>query len=370
MSTIEWVDGNRIQTVPPKKPKKLTGTRFAAVMGLNEWTTPFAVWAAVTRVYVDPFLETIYTAAGKAIELKQAEYFAKTYFWKRVITPTDVYGEDYFNKTFGDFFPQEPVLGGSWDYLVYDKNGNPVEVLEMKTTKNSTDWENDIPEYYALQAALYAYLLGVDTVTMVASFLDKPCSLRSPSKEDCAGCKLRNQCDYADPEKFVCNKENTITRTFKVSQRYPEFEKRYVRPALKWWKAHVETGLSPAFDEKKDAEILKELRKNNVNPETDIAELVKEAEQLKGEIDAVTATVAEKEKRYKTLVDMIKKSAIAQFRPGDKKVSIAGGSYNWEVSVSKTSKIDKDAMKADGVLDKYTTIEESYRISPKAIKEK
>jgi len=74
--------------------------------------------------------------------------------------------------------------------------------------------------------------------------------------------------------------------------------------------------------------------------------------------------VAEDEKRYKVLTDMIKKAAIAQFRDGDKKVSIAGSTYNWEVSRTSTSKIDKDAMKADGILAKYTTTEDSYRISP------
>lgn len=37
---MKWLNGNRIQIVPPKRPKKLTGTRFAAVMGLNAWTTP------------------------------------------------------------------------------------------------------------------------------------------------------------------------------------------------------------------------------------------------------------------------------------------------------------------------------------------
>ena len=42
---------------------------------------------------------------------------------------------------------------------------------------------------------------------------------------------------------------------------------------------------------------------------------------------------------------------------------------NWEVSRTSTTKIDKDAMKADGILAKYTTTEDSYRISPKALKE-
>lgn len=346
---MEWLDNNRIQIIPPKKPKKLTATRFATILGLNPWQTPFEVWCEVTRTYAKPFEDTIYTLAGKTIEPKQAEYMKKSYFMTNLVTPTDIWGADYFKRTWGDFFPEIAVLGGMWDYLLYDKDGKPTTVLEMKTSKRVEDWAEDIPEYYALQAALYAYLLGVDDVIMVASFLEDG--------------------DYADPSKFVCKGTNTITRPFKVSERYPDFEKRYVKPALKWWHDHVESGVSPAYDEKKDADILKVLRTNNLNPETDMVALVKEAEELKAHIESVQATIAEDEKRYKTLVDMIKKSAISRFREGDKKVSIAGAAYTWEVSRTSTVKIDKDAMKADGVLEKYSTTEDSYRITPKIIKE-
>lgn len=346
---MEWLDGNKIQIIPPKRPKKLTGTRFATILGLNPWSTPFEIWCEVTRTYQKPFEDTIYTIAGKTIEPKQAEYMKQTYFMSNLVTPIDIWGKDYFRQTYGDFFRESPVLGGMWDYLLYGKDGKPTTVLEMKTSKRVEDWKDDIPEYYALQAALYAYLLGVDEVIMVASFLEPK--------------------DYDAPEKFVCSGENTITRPFKVSERYPDFEKKYVKPALKWWKDYVESGISPAFDERKDAEILKALRTNNLSPETDMAALVKEAEDLKTKLDAHAAEVAEDEKRYKVLTDMIKKAAIAQFRDGDKKVSIAGSAYNWEVSRTSTSKIDKDAMKADGILAKYTTTEDSYRISPKIIKE-
>lgn len=346
---MEWLDGNKIQIIPPKRPKKLTGTRFATILGLNPWSTPFEIWCEVTRTYQKPFEDTIYTIAGKTIEPKQAEYMKQTYFMSNLVTPTDIWGKDYFRQTYGDFFRESPVLGGMWDYLLYGKDGKPTTVLEMKTSKRVEDWKDDIPEYYALQAALYAYLLGVDEVIMVASFLEPK--------------------DYDAPEKFVCSGENTITRPFKVSERYPDFEKKYVKPALKWWKDYVESGISPAFDERKDAEILKALRTNNLSPETDMAALVKETEDLKAKLDAHAAEVAEDEKRYKVLTDMIKKAAIAQFRDGDKKVSIAGSAYNWEVSRTSTTKIDKDAMKADGILAKYTTTEDSYRISPKALKE-
>lgn len=348
---MEWLDGNKIQIIPPKRPKKLTGTRFATILGLNPWSTPFEIWCEVTRTYQKPFEDTIYTIAGKTIEPKQAEYMKQTYFMSNLVTPTDIWGKDYFHQTYGDFFKESPVLGGMWDYLLYGKDGKPTTVLEMKTSKRVEDWKDDIPEYYALQAALYAYLLGVDEVIMVASFLEPK--------------------DYDDPEKFVCSCENTITRPFKVSERYLDFEKKYVKPALKWWKEYVESGISPAFDERKDAEILKALRTNNLSPETDMAALVKEAEDLKDTMERILAHegIPDMEKRYKVVTDMIKKAAIAQFRDGDKKVSIAGSAYNWEVSRTSTTKIDKDAMKADGILAKYTTTEDSYRISPKIIKE-
>lgn len=348
---MEWLDGNKIQIIPPKRPKKLTGTRFATILNLNPWSTPFEIWCEVTRTYQKPFEDTIYTIAGKTIEPKQAEYMKQTYFMSNLVTPTDIWGKDYFRQTYGDFFRESPVLGGMWDYLLYGKDGKPTTVLEMKTSKRVEDWKDDIPEYYALQAALYAYLLGVDEVIMVASFLEPK--------------------DYDAPEKFVCSGENTITRPFKVSERYPDFEKKYVKPALKWWKDYVESGISPAFDERKDAEILKALRTNNLSPETDMAALVKEAEDLKDTMERILAHegIPDMEKRYKVVTDMIKKAAIAQFRDGDKKVSIAGSAYNWEVSRTSTTKIDKDAMKADGILAKYTTTEDSYRISPKIIKE-
>lgn len=345
---MEWLEGNKIKVVPPKRPKKLTATRFATVLGLNPWSTPFEAWCEITRTYQKPFEETIYTAAGKTIEPKQAQFMKKSYFMTNIVTPTDIYGEDYFNRTYGDFFKDEPIFGGMWDYLLFDENKKPVTVLEMKTTKRAEDWAKDIPEYYALQAALYAYLLGVDDVIMVASFLSDK--------------------DYKDPSQFIPSAKNTITVPFKVSERYPEF-KKLVKKAEKWWKDHVETGISPAFDEKADAEILKELRTNTLNPESDIEALLREGEELKAEIDRLSAPIEPLEKRLKVVTDIIKQHALAQFRDGDKKVSIRGEKYEWNVSRSETSEIDKDGLKADGLLTKYTRAKVSYRITTKAIEE-
>ena len=341
---MKWNDNGTITITPPAKPKKCTGTRFAAIMGLNAWTTPFNAWCAITRTYEEPFEDTIYTLAGKAIEPKQAAYMAEKYFWKKLISPTDVYGADYFKKTWGDFFKDEPIFGGMWDYLFVDKDGKPTTVLEMKTTKRSEDWLEDIPEYYALQAALYAWLLGVDNVIMVVSFLE--------------------DADYRNPDNFVPSISNTITKEFKVSERYPDFAEKVAR-VERWWAEHVNTGLSPVYDEKEDAEILKALRTHNVTPDTDINVLITEAEGLKSEVDKATLAIADKEKRLKELNEMIKELALGQFRDGDKKVEIKGSTYTWSIARSETTTIDKKALEADGLLEKYQKKSEQYRMTVK-----
>lgn len=340
---MKWLDSKQIQITPPKRTKKVTGTRFATILGLNPWSTPFEMWCAITKTYEKPFEDTIYTIAGKTIEPKQAEYMKKSYGMD-LITPTDRYGQDHFNKTWGDFFPENPYFGGMWDYLGVDENGTVDTVLEMKTTKRIEDWQNDAPEYYALQAALYAYLLGVDNVIMVASFLEEK--------------------DYEDPSKFVPNIKNTITVEFKVSERYPDFE-RMVAEVKSWWGEYVTGGISPVYDEKKDAEILAALRTHNLTPDTDIDALIKEAEGLKKEVDMTAAAIADKEKRLKEISDIIKEHAMTQFRDGDKKVEIKGSTYTWTVSRSETTTIDKKALEADGLLEKYQKKSEQYRMTVK-----
>lgn len=345
---IQWYD-DHIKVDVPKRPKKITGTRFASILGLNRWSTPFNTWCAITRTYEEPFVDTKYTLAGKAIEPKQAEYMEKMYGME-IIRPADIWGEDYFKKTYGDFFNNVPMFGGMWDYLMVDEDGNTCAVLEMKTTKRAEDWSEDVPEYYAMQAALYAYLLDLDQVIMVCSFLEEK--------------------DYENPEAFVPSVDNTITVVFNVYDRYPDFD-TLINDARTWWVDHVETGISPEFDEKKDADILMVLRTNTLTPDTDIKSLVAEAETLKEHIDEVSATIAQDEKRLKTVNDLIKKYAIGQFGEGDKKVEIEGAKYKFSVSVTPgkaKSVYDDEAMKADGIYEKYVKTEISaptYRMTVK-----
>ena len=358
---MKWTD-NAISVDAPKKPKKITGTWFPTVLGFDPWKTPFEAWCRCTRTYEKPFAGNKFTNAGEIIEPKVFAFLKKSMgFGDRLVTPTDVYGADPFKKTWGDFFHDVAMFGGMWDALIYNEEKTAVEyVVEVKTVQidgrsGSLEerWKDgEAPHYQALQAALYAHLLGIDKVMMV-----------SVSLEDAKG-------DYEHPENVVPSfaNGNTYIDEFSISERYPNFD-LYVETATKWWNDYVLKGKSPAFDEKKDADILKALRTNSLSPDTDVESLIKEGETLKADIDAVSATIADKEKRLKAINEVIKSHAMEQFRDGDKSVSVKGTQYEWVLSRSEKETIDKTALKTDGLLDRYTTKEMSYRLTTTKIKE-
>ena len=359
MKQLKW-NGSTISVEPTKKPKKITGTHFPTIVGVNPFATDFEVWCRCTRTYEIPFEGNKYTNAGQIIEPKVFDFLRTSMgFGNRLVTPEDVYGKDHFKKTWGDFYPEVPIYGGMWDALIKDENGNIEYVVEIKTVqvdgRSGTledRWKDgEAPHYQALQASLYAHLLGVDKVLMVAVAL-----------EDKKG-------DYEHPEQVVPSfaNGNVYIDEFKVSERYPNFD-MYIEKATAWWNTYVLTGNSPEFDEKKDAEILKALRTNEVDV-TDLSDLFCRAEKLKAEIEEVTSTISTKEKELKTILEQIKKIALVQFREGDAKVSMRGNKYEWVLSKSNTTELDKEALEADGLLEKYTKSKINYRLTTSEIKE-
>ena len=241
MIQIEWLNNNSIKTDKLKKPKKITGTRLAAILGKNPWNTPFAVWADMTHVYEEPFIGIKYTNAGNVIEPKQAEYVKQLGF-SNIKSPIDIYGENYFEQTYGDFFPNDQIFGGMWDYInVID--GVTQAVFEMKTTKNVSAWNNGPPEYYKLQSALYAYLLRVDTIYIVVSFLQEK--------------------DYDAPELFIPTIENTRIYKFSLHDDFFNFEGNCIIPAINWYQKYIATNISPQYTSK-DSKIINSLKSINI----------------------------------------------------------------------------------------------------------
>lgn len=139
----------------PGKIKKITGTRFAPILGLSPWSTEFEVWCDMTGTYKIPFEDNQYTIAGKAIEPKVIAYLDQKYFFGKAMLKG---ADQWFGKTKDelryDHFPEQKIFGGMWDARTKDA------VWELKTSKRVEDWYKhgtfDPPEYYKLQGALYA----------------------------------------------------------------------------------------------------------------------------------------------------------------------------------------------------------------------
>lgn len=331
---------------PPKRVKKITGTRFAAILGLNPWASPFEAWCDMTGTYKKPFEDTQYTLAGKTIEPKVIAYLDETYhFGKGVCKGPD----EWFGKTKEqlryDHFPENEVFGGMWDARTKDC------VYELKTTKRVEDWYKggklDAPVYYKLQGALYAWLLGLDKFRMVVTALSDP--------------------DYECPEAFTPTPENTHVIQYSLSRDLPQFG-AYITRCEEWLEDHISTPVSPRWDEfgtSNDKEIMKALTTahavvQDTTEEADpIAVLMKQIEPLQAELEAVS----EKEKRLKNLKDQLKPLLAGQMKDTDQKIVLPGGVYDFTVSKSSSTRIDSAALKKDGLYDQYATTTPTLKLN-------
>lgn len=326
-------------------PKKITGTRLASILGQNRWNTPFQMWCEITKAYSMPFEDTKYTLAGKAIEPKQLNYLKDVYNFN-VVTPTDFYGDDYFMKTHGDFYPDEKIFGGMWDGIVLDNDNNVVRVIECKTTKRVEDWVDrdgkvNPPPYYSMQACLYAYLCGTDEITMIVSFLEDS--------------------DYDSPGDYTVDENNTCVMNFTLNEFW-NFEKDCIDVAKSWWREHIETGISPQFDENVDKDYIKALRTTQAPADTEIDVLLNELTECNKQIKECELACAEQSARAKEIKQKIKQ--YAEENIGDKPYwEYKNDLVDCKLSAGLREKVDTQAIKDDGLFDKYVTLVPSARFT-------
>lgn len=348
MIKLREVDGQRyLETKPHGRPKRITGTRFSSILGLDNWNSEFSRWCEITKTYEEPFIDNKYTLAGKAIEPILVEYLKEEYLLD-IITPEDVYGENHFQKTWGNFYPNVKTFGGMWDGKLYE-DGKFTGILEIKTSSRPQDWSNGAPDNYALQASLYAYLSGVRSVTMAVAFLQ-------PN-------------DYLFPEEYEPDKERIHVETFDIYEKYPDFEDK-IKYAMNWWKKHVETGISPIIATNKDQEILNILMTDNLVIEQgeDYSE-VERAYELYEKIEKIKEELNPLEKEYKDIRESLKNKAIAQMRNDDNvnKLEYKHNDLQWTISKGERKVLDKKKLQRDVDIDKYTTTEQTYTIRQKRL---
>lgn len=350
---MDWkygMNNKRIELpTPPKARKKITATRLAGILGLNEWTTPFQMWCEITKVAQPKFEDNQYTLAGKAIEPKLIQYVRDNMFDldpENILDPKQYYGNIYESVKY-DFFKDTKVFGGMWD-AVYINDKKIDCIIECKTSSRPQDWINGVPTYYLIQGLMYAYLTGAYVVIFPVAFL----------KDE----------DYAHPENFVCTEKNTKLYQVTVSQQIEWKNELYTIAdlmgiAMEWYKAYVDSGISPEFDEEKDEEYLKILRLNKPSEDLTLDAMTTRALQIQARIEELTRAngIDDLEKELKNLKESIKQQLMNKLSPTDKNVLY--GRFNLFKTIK--NKLDEQKLKDDGIYDKYLTQTETYTLTIK-----
>lgn len=356
---MEWKyseDKKHIELIKkPTRFKYLTGTRFASCLGLNPYSTPFQIFCECTRLVTPPFEETIYIKAGRVIEPLQREYVAKKF--PNIVSPEEYFGEVFEQVRWNFFRDDQKPFAGCWDAVsTKDNKRDIMMVVEFKTASDPRKWDNTIPIYYELQGALYAKLLGLDRVLFVASFLDK--------------------LDYAHPENFIPNEENTIMVVKKLNDIVVELNGEYlsideiIEKAKEFWEKYIETGISPEFDEKKDKQYLDIIRTSQPINDTSLEDLCDRASEIENEISHLycDSGIESLEKELKIIKENIKKGLMDSLKDGELKAICK----QYKLSGTISMKFDDKSFQKDHpkTYEKYCKETTTFKLSKVSKQEK
>ena len=338
----------KIEVEPPRKTRKLTGTRFGSVLGVNPWNTPFKAWCEMTNVYHEPFEDNKYTIAGKTIEPIIIDYL-KNVYGLNLASPDEIWGDEYFSKYKGDFFPENEIFGGMWDALIQDDNGVTTGVVEVKTSGRPQDWVDGVPDHYLLQVGLYADLLGVDKMLVVVGLL--------------------NEKDYILPNLFEPNAENILMFELSLSEVLPNIN-HLVSEAERFYRELVLEGVSPLISED-DAPLVAELKTSLENIDElgeDYQSNFDELDQILDKVERLEKELRMEKQRLKVLEKAVREHGIKKLEENPDLETIKFETKNrvWQIRKGVRRSIDKKLMKEDGILDKYEVEKVTYRMTNKS----
>ena len=204
---------------------------------------------------------------------------------------------------------------------------------------------------------LYAYLDGLDKILYVTSFLQPM--------------------DYNDPTKYVVSADNTKltvkklndcmipihggSETWGYTDYYPIDS--CIQSCIDWWKEHVETGISPPFDEELDKEYLDIIRKSKPSADTELDTLCEEAINLARQIKETenNSNITSLKKELKVIETAIKETM-------QEKNLDNCGAYTLKRTVKSTFNEDLFAKENEKLYNKYCEDVVTYKLT-KTLKE-
>lgn len=207
-----------------------------------------------------------------------------------------------------------------------------------------------IPIEYTLQVSLYGYLLGVENVMIIVSFLEEK--------------------DYQHPEEFRPTEENTMIYHFNIYEKHPDFQD-LLQQAKRWWEQYIPTGISPTYGEK-DQELIQELKNRCfIDPDTTLEDLLKPYEDVLLQLEQIEKS--DLYQQYQQLQEeknhwnqMLKKYFLQYPEKNKTQYQFDGDQYQYEGKFVEMTTLDKDRLQQDGLLEKYTKrVSTLFKVRPK-----
>ena len=252
MAIVGIYDDEKCVEFDTYRPKKITGTRVGAILGENEFSSPFKVACEMAGIYPGDKANK-YIDAGNILEPVLRNYLSKNApaFLRGPLglpddskvgveepVPMDQCGYDHFhdNKLFGG------LVDG---YIQVD--GKRDTILEIKTANNREKWLDEdggytnVPRSYMLQASLYAELSHLDRIVFLVGF--------------------REEEDYDRPRFWTPTEENTFVVVKEKLDMVP-----IMKQCEDWYNEYIRCGYTPEWsDSENDQEVLKYLKAYDPN---------------------------------------------------------------------------------------------------------
>lgn len=211
--------------------KKIGGSSVGDVLLTDAYKSQFAAFCRMADIAI-PVLDRKHVDAGIAIEHKVIEAVEQLTKHAVQTFPGPQYGYDYFKD-------KDDVVGGLPDGYIKEMN----LIIEIKTAgeKKFDSWVKfGAPAGYQKQAQLYAYLMGADRFSIVATF-------------------LRDE-DYANPENYPIKERKLKNWSYNVNIPQAEDD---IKKIKEFYYKHTQSGVSPQYKESLDADMLEWLKCSN-----------------------------------------------------------------------------------------------------------
>ena len=312
---------------------KIAGTFLGPIMGLSPWNTPFSTACKILRIYDEDIGDKPAVRAGSILEPIMLNYLDKSgrlpNTQAEALFPGFETGSHIDWKSHFD----DEVFSGHVDGIaghVTDARAGQ-GIVENKTTTDMSKWDfiNNIPPaHYWLQASLYAYFLGYDTIYFTVGEL-------TPEVLD-------------NPYSFVPSEDNV--KVMKVGL-YPDFEE-VLKIATEWYHNYIEQGRTPVPDYKNpiDARICAILDAQKCTVDAIMPKF--------NDFLRLNYEISEREKERDAL-----KEELMAYLEGHGLEGIGNGESAYKITQYARKTVDTDLMKKDGIYDSYikTSITKSFR---------